>query len=92
MTHRIVIIGGAFAGTRALQGIRERFGQRLASGDLQVMMLDREVRAGPGLAWDPGKTSECQLSNLHVKRLEISAEFRPTFADWFSLGRRVRAE
>ena len=45
-------------------------------------MLDREASAGPGLAWDPETTSECQLSNLHIDRLAISTEFRPTFADW----------
>ena len=70
---RIVIIGGAFAGTCALWGVRERFAQQLAAGDLQVLMVDREPFAGPGLAWDGSITSECQLSNLDVERLELSS-------------------
>ena len=79
---RIVIIGGAFAGTCALVGVRERFAQQLTTGDLQVLMVDREPFAGPGLAWDGSMTSECQLSNLDVERLELSSDFRPTFGDW----------
>lgn len=68
----VVVVGGGFSGTLfALAAVAAR---------LDVVLVEREAKAGPGLAY--GACDPCHLLNVPVARMEVG--LKPSFAQWLT--------
>ncbi|NMN60677.1 putative NAD(P)/FAD-binding protein YdhS [Xanthobacter sp. SG618] len=66
----VVVVGGGFSGTL--------FALAAAAARLDVVLVEREAKAGPGLAY--GACDPRHLLNVPVARMEVG--LKPSFAQW----------